>query len=146
MIELLTSSVQPTRWSDAGGAGEIAPVPSARALVIGQTNEGHRACEKLLADLRAKRHVEKAAAPDPNEMLVKKYQLAVKPESLDQCIAIVRATIEPTSWNAEGVYIVKIDNSLVIRQTRAVHEEVLAFLNSLGLMPARISGAGGGAF
>ncbi len=147
LVEAITSSILPSSWTQSGGSAEIRLVPDARALVVCQSAEGHRACVKLLANLRANRHVEKAAAPNPNELLVEKYQ--VKPESLDQCIAIVHATIEPKSWNAEGVYIVTIGDALVIRQTRAVHRQVLAFLESLGLMspaPVQNSGMSGGAF
>ena len=134
LCDVITTSAVPTSWTDAGGSGSIAVVPAARALVISQTEEGHAACTKLLTSLRAVRRPRSPAPADPNELVVRKYPLAIKLESIDQCITIVKATIEPKSWTSEGVYIVKIDNSLVIRQTRAVHKEVLAFLNSLGLM------------
>ncbi len=146
LLDLITTSAVPTSWTDAGGSGAIAVVPAARALVISQTEEGHAACARLLTNLRSVRRPESPAPADPNELVVRRYPLAVKPESIDQCITIVKATIELKSWSAEGVYTAKIGDALVIRQTRAVHKEVLAFLNSLGLMPAQVSGAGGGAF
>ena len=63
LIEVITGTVLPTSWAESGGNAAIASVPSARALVISQTDEGHRACAKLLADLRAVTHSQKNRPP-----------------------------------------------------------------------------------
>lgn len=133
VVALITSSVMPSSWTDVGGSAAIQFVGDARALVICHTAEGHTACAKLLANLRANWHVTPQPALDPNEWLVRRYQINVKPGSLDQCITILRSVIEPKSWTADGVSIIKLDGALVIRQTRAVQDQIGPFLESLGV-------------
>jgi len=50
IIGLITSTIEPTTWDDAGGPGSIAPYRG--TLVIAQTMRVHRKVEKLLNDLR----------------------------------------------------------------------------------------------
>lgn len=56
LIELLTSTIQPEAWREAGGTiGEIRSFegPGISVLVVHHTDEGHEQVEKLLGDLRA---------------------------------------------------------------------------------------------
>lgn len=55
MIELITSSVDPTSWPDVGGEGAIQEFESGplKVVVVTQTPRNHAAIAKLLADLRA---------------------------------------------------------------------------------------------
>lgn len=56
LIELLTSTLTPESWREAGGTvGEVKAFsgPGAMVLVITQTDAGHEEVEKLLTDLRA---------------------------------------------------------------------------------------------
>ena len=60
MLELVTSSVQPTTWDEVGGPGRSGRVcfENVRALVIAQTDDVHAEVAELLAALRsAKRDV-----------------------------------------------------------------------------------------
>lgn len=56
LIELLTSTLTPESWREAGGTvGEVKAFsgPGAMVLVVTQTDAGHEEVEKLLTDLRA---------------------------------------------------------------------------------------------
>lgn len=54
LIELLTTQVRPNTWDNVGGPASVCPAPfgGAKALVVTQDYQVHRAIEKLLKDLR----------------------------------------------------------------------------------------------
>lgn len=66
LIELITSSVEASSWSEVGGTGAIQEFESGplKVLVISQTPQNHAAIEKLLNDLRALRA--QTPLPPPN--------------------------------------------------------------------------------
>jgi hypothetical protein len=53
LIDLITSSVQPTTWDEVGGPGSVAPFENNMTLVISQTEEGHEEIAKVLRTLRS---------------------------------------------------------------------------------------------
>jgi len=53
LMDLITSTVEPTTWDDVGGPGSIAPLESKVCLVISQTQEVHGQIEDVLAKLRS---------------------------------------------------------------------------------------------
>ncbi len=63
LIELVTSMIHPTSWSDVGGAGGIKYFTASGALVISQTREAHEEIEKLLAGLRQVRDAQGGTRP-----------------------------------------------------------------------------------
>lgn len=65
LIELITSSVEASSWTEVGGTGAIQEFASGpmKVLVIAQTPQNHAAIEKLLGDLRTLR----AQTPKPPE-------------------------------------------------------------------------------
>ncbi len=64
IIELMTSTISPTTWDNAGGAGSVAPFEISGALVISQTREVHEQIENLFARLRQVRHLQHMPALD----------------------------------------------------------------------------------
>lgn len=52
LIDLLTSTISPTTWTDSGGTGSLSPFPSSKALVVSHNREIHEEIEVLLARLR----------------------------------------------------------------------------------------------
>ena len=52
LIELITTTVQPTTWDEVGGPGSIAPFQTNLSLVISQTQEVHEQVKDLLEQLR----------------------------------------------------------------------------------------------
>ncbi len=137
LIEAITNCVAPFTWSAAGGSGDVHALPALRVLIISQTQQIHQQCGQLLTDLRSAPHGDKRPAMPLGDLVVRKYEIAAKPESLDQCIQAVRTSVAPASWGAEGVYIVKIDNSLLVRQTRGVQALVTTFLADTKLLPPK---------
>jgi serine/threonine protein kinase/multidrug efflux pump subunit AcrA (membrane-fusion protein) len=53
LINMITSTVQPTTWKKAGGPGTISASKSSRTLVLSQTEEVHEDVAKLLETLRS---------------------------------------------------------------------------------------------
>ena len=52
LIDLITSTVQPTTWDDVGGPGSISPFPETSCIVLSQTQDVHEQVDALLATLR----------------------------------------------------------------------------------------------
>ncbi len=52
LIELITSTISPTSWTDSGGTGSIAPFETNLTLVVSQTQEIHEQIADLLNQLR----------------------------------------------------------------------------------------------
>lgn len=52
LIELITSTIQPTTWDDVGGPGSIAGFETNLSLVVSQTQEVHEEIADLLEQLR----------------------------------------------------------------------------------------------
>jgi hypothetical protein len=52
LIDLITSTVQPTTWDDVGGPGSIAPFPATSSIVLSQTQDVHEQIDALLSTLR----------------------------------------------------------------------------------------------
>jgi hypothetical protein len=67
LIELLTSTVEPTSWDDVGGPGSVAPFASNLSLVINQTSAVHEDIERLFRDLRQIRRTGIPATPSGDD-------------------------------------------------------------------------------
>ena len=52
LIDLITSTIEPTTWDDVGGPGSIAPFETNLSLVVSQTQEVHEEIVDLLEQLR----------------------------------------------------------------------------------------------
>jgi hypothetical protein len=52
LVAAIASTISPTSWVDAGGAGSVKAVPNAGALVVAQTSTIHQQIETLLKSLR----------------------------------------------------------------------------------------------
>ncbi len=52
LIDLVTSTIQPTTWDEVGGPGSIAPFETNLSLVVSQTQEVHEELADLLDQLR----------------------------------------------------------------------------------------------
>jgi hypothetical protein len=55
LIELITSTIQPTAWASAGGSGEIAPFANSGVIVVSQSRMIQDQIELLLKNLRSAR-------------------------------------------------------------------------------------------
>ncbi len=52
LIDLITSTIQPTTWDDVGGPGSIAPFETNLSIVVSQTQDVHEQIVDLLEQLR----------------------------------------------------------------------------------------------
>jgi general secretion pathway protein D len=52
LIDLITSTIEPTTWDDVGGPGSIAPFETNLSIVVSQTQEVHEKIVDLLEQLR----------------------------------------------------------------------------------------------
>ncbi len=52
LIDLITSTIQPTTWDDVGGPGSIAPFETNLSIVVSQTQDVHEEIVDLLEQLR----------------------------------------------------------------------------------------------
>ena len=52
LIDLITSTIAPTSWTESGGTGSIAPFETNLTLVVSQTQEIHEQIADLLKQLR----------------------------------------------------------------------------------------------
>ncbi|MGH9676383.1 MAG: hypothetical protein ACRD36_04715, partial [Candidatus Acidiferrum sp.] len=65
LVQVITSTIEPNSWAEAGGAGKIDYYYRSRALVIRQTAEVHEQVGDLLAALlRTKQQCEEGMEPD----------------------------------------------------------------------------------
>jgi hypothetical protein len=145
VIETISSTVAPSSWTPAGGNGAISSAPVAKALIISQTAEVHKACVKLLADLRAVHHPEAPTKPNPDEYVMRTYRLAQNFKCDEKCLATIRGAIAPKTWGPDGGFIAELNGQMVVRQTRAVQKDVEGFLEELGILfPKNATGFGGG--
>lgn len=56
-VQLITSTIEPKSWKDAGGVGVIEFVPTTKMLIVSQTPAVHEQVARLLADLRQSQDV-----------------------------------------------------------------------------------------
>ncbi len=52
LIDLITSTIKPTSWDEAGGPGSVMPFENRMSIVLSQTQDVHEELEDLLAQLR----------------------------------------------------------------------------------------------
>ncbi|HKD37727.1 MAG TPA: hypothetical protein VKB78_13035, partial [Pirellulales bacterium] len=111
LIDAITSTVSPTAWGDNGGPGAIGPFSNPPVLVINQSQEIHHQISDLLERLRAQKAASAktaAKSPHPGESpsVIRVHRVAGADDAaLDQFISVIRALIEPKTWDHGDVYI-----------------------------------------
>ena len=139
-------------WVEEGGMGTVAAMSALGVLVVSTTRPVHQEIEDLLTALRKARTPPEvhAKAVDKGGMIIKVYKVSQplpaqrrkddtkqsrpptpsRPSPEAVADAIVRM-IEPGSWKAAGGKgeICAMGDSIVVRQTRGVHEQVHRFLS-----------------
>jgi hypothetical protein len=63
LIHVITATVQPTTWANAGGLGAIRSLPDAQVIVLRQTGDIHGEVEQLLTTLRKAKGKQTAQMP-----------------------------------------------------------------------------------
>jgi hypothetical protein len=148
LTDTITSVVAPTSWPDGTGPGPISPVVSPCVLVIQQSDDVHEQISDVLAKLRAAKASGKEASPNANAggkpaMVLRVHRVINGEETaLDHYISVIRALIEPATWDRGAAYIAKLPGAIIVRHAPDVQKRIdnlIAEVQGLG-----IGGLGGG--
>jgi hypothetical protein len=166
LIDLITNTVKPDSWQDAGGPGTVIACEGLGCMVLTQTRENHQEIEKLLASLRKDGAASASASPS-RPMVLHIYKIApqeaaasgqpadkaakapAKTEvSADDVAKIVRELVAPETWDAAGgkTYLRAIGDRLIVRATPKVQREISSLLFRLGALASGDAFGGGGFF
>lgn len=134
-------------WMEIDGiGGTISESVACHAIAVRQQAKLHQEVTQLLADLRKTISMQPATEPppkpDPGKTITQVYDLSKMNAAADLLTAIPRF-VEPDAWDQQNktVAIQKVGESLVVRQTRAMHAKIERFLQQFGYYPR--SGFGG---
>lgn len=128
-------------WVERDGEGGVATIPLRGCVVVRQSERTQHEVAQLLEELReAKAADEKELAaedpqrakPDPAAMETRFYPILRKGTAA-QISAALADFVSPTSWKGQGGTGVAqvVDETLVIRQSLSVHQEIKEFLQRL---------------
>lgn len=135
LIDLAVSTVEPHRWGHVGGSGTIQEMKP-NVVVVRQTAQIQEIFQTLLTELRAtgrgqRESPVKSDAEDPGALVLFVYHVTDRfgypTEPLAKLIPEVVARETWQSAGGKGTLIVQ-PTSLVIRQTAAVHKEIVKLL------------------
>jgi hypothetical protein len=108
LLDLLTSTIAPTTWTDSGGTGSLSPFPNSKALVVSHTREIHEQIEVLLARLREIREQQGISiADDKSERRLEASDKPTGPIGADDDRAPprrVHASTAHPAWRIPQVY------------------------------------------
>ena len=145
LIDIITTTINPTSWDSAGGTGSLKPFPLVRVLVCSQTQEAHEEIAKLLAMLRAHRTArpaEESAQPKAKgENITRFYRLALfETDAAAEYLAAIKKLIEPSKY----AYLGKVQGGIVAHCPPATHERIKELLVKLEALPEPADGANKG--
>ncbi|HEV3418442.1 MAG TPA: hypothetical protein VG056_16580 [Pirellulales bacterium] len=135
LVNSITTTIAPTSWASAGGAGEIVPAPFSKALVVAQSCETHKEIRELLTSLR--KFTDSAKKPNPDEHsdagtpkpTVKIYQLALNNAgSVKEYAAVIRDLLVQAHPSIDAAYVGTVPGAIVVRALPAVHEQIRELL------------------
>jgi hypothetical protein len=159
LIQLITSSVQPTTWKSNGGQGDLSPQEALDLLLVSNTCEVLEQLDDLIAQLR-KIHAAKAETVQANDATLQRvvYQLVLPREaitkeildkqglvserqilqgelqySMEDLLEMIKKTIEPGSWADDKHRIDALGPSLIVTHSQATHRKLHDLLHELGI-------------
>ncbi|HKD35490.1 MAG TPA: hypothetical protein VKB78_01780, partial [Pirellulales bacterium] len=142
LIDLVTSTVHPASWVDAGGTGSIQPFPISKALVCTQTEQGHEEIVELLKRIRSLKPAKSAAATGSDktsgEPPTRFYRLS--PELADgaaEYSTAIKRLVEPSAWAKDDAYIGKVPDGIVARCSPTMHQRIRELLTELEALPPK---------
>ncbi|RCS41430.1 hypothetical protein DTL42_23010 [Bremerella cremea] len=150
IIEMLTTTINPSSWEDLGGPGGLAPFTlHADCLAISQTQANHQAVRLALSQIREQQQpvdIEKMLAniaKHESELLIRSYSVMRKsaenplftPNDLKQIAELIQEQVEPESWRQELTYIRPLGDTIVVRNRRDVQRQVQEYLREMSVTP-----------
>ncbi|MEX2176540.1 MAG: DUF4974 domain-containing protein [Pirellulaceae bacterium] len=100
LIEVITTTIEPTSWDALGGPGSICEFENSAAIVVSQTRRVHREIENLLATLRKAKEFQGSSSLPPPQTSSTRIVLrtaASQPRRV--------STIPPQTWQLPQVYL-----------------------------------------
>jgi hypothetical protein len=135
MIDLLETTIHPDSWETLSGPGSVIYFPGALGFVVRQTQAVHTELAAFLDRLRSlpPAFTDQSGLAPARPRLVGANDIADwEPELL---VKLLQNVIEPDTWEelsgpgTIAMHTTKL--TLVVRQTQAVHDEILSLLTSL---------------
>lgn len=159
LIEMITTTLSPESWEEAGGAGRIIEEELGGVIVVAQTDSVHQKIRLLLAELRrvaaeqaaadAGKKKEKAEKPDDFVTVVfLLWQPHDKSTHVDEkdLVKLLKETVAADSWDEEEVSVRTLPSRLIIRQRKSIHRKIYDVLIGLQVLkPAPPTNGMGGA-
>lgn len=158
LLELITSTIQPTTWKTNGGMGDIQPNLQLGLLVVSNTEQVHDELAALL-DVMAKKLAERRpppVSPDAVERIVHPVVLPAvrlkqqnpldhdRPISkepaftMDELVMQIKKQVAPESWAKPEHTISSLGQNLIVTQTHANHVKIHALLQQLGITKEQV--------
>ena len=144
LTQLITASVAPDSWDEAGGPGTIGTFYNQRvcALVITQTEDVHEEITDLLdrlCKLPSYRKTDQASDPkkqeDKTSSVLHVYPINPRNNtSLKELAKLIQSVVMPESWNKEDASITIIAETMVVRHQAQVQKKVYQFLSNLEVL------------
>lgn len=173
LIQVITSTIEPDSWDEAGGPGSVDGIEYSdkAVLVFRQTEQVHQKVAALLEMLRkvpSKKLPEKksttpadkkaALEEGHSKVYARVYPISAEAFGEPEGYAkLVRAAIEPKSWNEkENTHVSAAARTIVVRHNKKIQKEVQTLLQNVGAIESynygsvgyggysRLGGFGGG--
>lgn len=137
LSQLIQRTVDIESWEELGGAGTIeATVLAGRVLLIVRQDESeHQKIQSLLQNLKASLPAVPQIVSDESIMSIRVYPLDTTGTRWrpDQIEALVRAAVEPASWNKEASLTIAA-GTIIAKQTESAHAEIEQLLLELDVL------------
>jgi hypothetical protein len=129
IAELIRGTIEPRSWERAGGRGNLEYRAFARVLIITQTEE---IAEKVRRFLTSS-DLELTVKTYPLGVVMRQLKVTGKEKTVEQeLMALIARTVAPNSWSERGgrgvMEYYPRSQSLIVKQTRTVHERITELL------------------
>ena len=148
---LITKTVSPDSWEEAGGRGSLRLFEPTCSVVINQTHDVHEEVSQLLQQLRRVKRLPPAIhQTSDSERVVLNYAVAdlvvpfaeplkprsqVTPSDWLKLVDRIRSEIEPGNWSSNGgsavIQVHQPTLSLVINATPSMHESIAEMFSEM---------------
>lgn len=138
IIELVTTTIVREAWEELGGAGTLIEFAWADCLVVAQSWDLHDRVEDLFTQIRANHEPNELQSEEPDEdyLLIHSYyvqahrqtgELLIDRDDLRELTERMKTLIDEQSWEDEGVFVQVLDDRVIIRHRKSVHDQVAPF-------------------
>jgi len=138
IIQTVTTTVAPEAWEELGGPGTLSEFAWADCLVVTQSWDIHEQVEDLFAQIRAHHEPNELQSEEPDEdyLLIHSYyvqahrqtgKLLIDRDDLQELTERMKTLIDEDSWEDTGVFVQVLDERVIIRHRKSVHDQIAPF-------------------